>query len=24
MAAFEWLQRGGTELFREINRDFIR
>lgn len=24
MVAFEWLQRGGTELFREINRDFIR
>ena len=20
----EWLQRGGTELFREVNRDFIR
>ena len=24
MVAFEWLQRGGTELFREVNRDFIR
>ncbi|KON79448.1 isochorismatase family protein [Azoarcus sp. PA01] len=24
MVAFEWLQRGGTALFREINRDFIR
>lgn len=24
MVAFEWLQRGGTDLFREINRDFIR
>jgi len=24
MVAFEWLQRGGTELFRGINRDFIR
>ncbi|WP_075149692.1 hydrolase [Thauera chlorobenzoica] len=24
MVAFEWLQRGGTELFRQINRDFIR
>ncbi len=24
MVAFEWLQRGGTELFRSVNRDFIR
>jgi nicotinamidase-related amidase len=24
MVAFEWLQRGGTELFRAVNRDFIR
>jgi nicotinamidase-related amidase len=24
MVAFEWLQRGGTEAFRQINRDFIR
>lgn len=24
MVAFEWLARAGTELFREINRDFIR
>ena len=24
MVAFEWLQRGGTEIFREVNRDFIR
>ncbi len=24
MVAFEWLARGGTDLFREINRDFIR
>lgn len=24
MVAFEWLHRGGTELFREVNRDFIR
>ena len=24
MVAFEWLQRGGTELFRDVNRDFIR
>ncbi|MFA7606048.1 MAG: isochorismatase family protein [Rhodocyclaceae bacterium] len=24
MVAFEWLQRGGTELFRTVNRDFIR
>ncbi len=24
MVAFEWLQRGGTDLFREISRDFIR
>ncbi|WP_068638102.1 hydrolase [Thauera butanivorans] len=24
MVAFEWLQRGGTELFREVSRDFIR
>ena len=24
MVAFEWLQRAGTDLFREINRDFIR
>lgn len=24
MVAFEWLQRGGTDLFRAINRDFIR
>ena len=24
MVAFEWLQRGGTDLFREVNRDFIR
>jgi nicotinamidase-related amidase len=24
MVAFEWLQRGGTELFREVNRAFIR
>ena len=24
MVAFEWLQRGGTELFLEVNRDFIR
>ena len=24
MVAFEWLQRGGTDLFREVNREFIR
>ena len=24
MVAFEWLKRAGTDLFREINRDFIR
>jgi nicotinamidase-related amidase len=24
MVAFEWLQRGGNTLFREVNRDFIR
>jgi len=24
MVAFEWLGRAGTDLFREINRDFIR
>ncbi len=24
MVAFEWLQRGGTELFRAVSRDFIR
>lgn len=24
MVAFEWLRRGGTALFREVNRDFIR
>jgi nicotinamidase-related amidase len=24
MVAFEWLQRGGTPAFREVNRDFIR
>lgn len=24
MVAFEWLQRGGTALFSEINREFIR
>lgn len=24
MVAFEWLRRGGTDLFREVNRDFIR
>lgn len=24
MVVFEWLERGGTELFRTINRDFIR
>lgn len=24
MVAFEWLQRAGTELFREISRQFIR
>ncbi len=24
MVAFEWLERGGTELFRAVNRDFIR
>lgn len=24
MVAFEWLQRGGTELFRLISREFIR
>lgn len=24
MVAFEWLRCGGTELFREVNRDFIR
>ncbi|CAD5108012.1 hydrolase [Zestomonas carbonaria] len=24
MVAFEWLQRAGTELFREISREFIR
>jgi nicotinamidase-related amidase len=24
MVAFEWLERAGTDLFREINRDFIR
>jgi nicotinamidase-related amidase len=24
MVAFEWLQRGGTALFSEVNRDFIR
>jgi nicotinamidase-related amidase len=24
MVAFEWLRRAGTELFRRINRDFIR
>ena len=24
MVAFEWLQRGGTDLFREVNSDFIR
>lgn len=24
MVAFEWLQRGGTDLFREVSRDYIR
>lgn len=24
MVAFEWLRRGGTDLFREVNREFIR
>jgi nicotinamidase-related amidase len=24
MVAFEWLKRSATELFREVNRDFIR
>lgn len=24
MVAFEWLRCGGTELFRDVNRDFIR
>jgi len=24
MVAFEWLERGGTDLFRQISRDFIR
>lgn len=24
MVVFEWLERGGTELFRTVNRDFIR
>ena len=24
MVAFEWLKRGATDLFREVNRDFIR
>jgi nicotinamidase-related amidase len=24
MVAFEWLERAGTDLFREINREFIR
>ncbi len=24
MVAFEWLKQGGTDLFRAINRDFIR
>jgi nicotinamidase-related amidase len=24
MVAFEWLQHGGSALFREVNRDFIR
>ncbi len=24
MVAFEWLKRGGTDIFREVNRDFIR
>lgn len=24
MVAFEWLQRGGTDLFREVHKDFIR
>lgn len=24
MVAFEWLRRAGTDLFREVNRDFIR
>ena len=24
MVAFEWLERAGTELFREISRGFIR
>jgi nicotinamidase-related amidase len=24
MVAYEWLQRAGTDLFRDINRDFIR
>jgi len=24
MVAFEWLQRGGTELFREVHREFLR
>ncbi len=24
MVAFEWLQRAGTDVFREVNRDFIR
>lgn len=24
MVAFEWLRCGGTELFREVNRDYIR
>lgn len=24
MVAFEWLERGGTDLFRDVNRDFIR
>jgi nicotinamidase-related amidase len=24
MVAFEWLKRAGTDLFREINREFIR
>lgn len=24
MVAFEWLRRAGTDIFREVNRDFIR
>lgn len=24
MVAFEWLKRAGTDLFREVNRDFLR